>query len=772
MKKIVLFLVFLPFVSFGSFVYNDDITVDRMRFIKWASFGVSENAPRSFTVLPNSISDLRSSLMNSTFGLSFDTRSGVIQKLIVPSSSSASFFVQGSYDKATITNSVYVVSNGVGYVVSPMFFPELSSIYYSVLSLYINGYRGSGVVDDFSSSAIHCINVNYPLLLSDVLSSTNTVFRQILFNYLSTISANVQNINLNVEGLQSAIGESNEHLDNIQGSVSSLVEPVLGIEHSSNIAAENSNNLLLLNPIDENVSSINSNLASFASSSAGFSLTNNLLLSSTTNILASSTNALAGIASAISQNTDAVNTGNYTTHSQLGDLLGAYGEVNFASIDPNSAWVLSHLATDTPLDPADMPNFGTSNDDRGPRDSQQLRALEELSREDLKRAIDAIRDPDSPWHDKPLQDILNNRDARAEISGNFNVTRNFTTNQVLRPLTNSIKQASHDIQTNTTQQLENLFDKMSTDGINVRIIYPMHGKDSESVHVHDDALDVVANTFFEATNLLAAIADNPYDWDRFHDWDTNSFQFWQENIYTALTNNTREWLLLTDYEDFINSRRFEDIVNAFKGDHEDYFESLGIDLPENGNWWPVVTAAFLRQAIDINYVASMYTNVQAVIDMANNQGIFGEDEDSNSYNLSSATKKVIGSFPSRSAIDDYISQSTNSSNSVLSHTNDLVSSFSDITNLFTRSERFFSHGSGIPSSFTLFEIKAPGEGQQPKKFTVDVQEHENLFTLLRYGIASVFTFVNIILLPRFILWVFRLFMRLFRRSLPFIDAPQ
>lgn len=753
MKKFLLILAVLPFVSFGSFVYHDDLSIDRMRLIKWTSYNVTEIPSRAFTVFPYSISDLRSSLMSSTFGLSINTFSSTTQKLIAPAPSSSSFFVHGSSTKANITNSIYAVSNGVGYVVSPMFFPELSSIYYSVVSLYINGYRGSGIVDDFSSSSTHCINVNYPLLLSDVLSSTNSVFRQILLNYLSSISSNVQNINLNVEGLQSAIGVSNEHLDQISDSTQDIQERVDSIHSYTSTIAENSNSLAHLGSIDDNVSSI----ASFVSSNGVVLSASTNLLSSVTNLLSSSIDVNSSSTNLLSTIGQSLESQTYSMNSQFGEVKEMYANANRVSLDRDTAQLLSSFATQTPLDPSEMPSIG-SYDDRLPRDVERLKALQELARRDFNNAINAVRDPDSPFFEQNINDILNNPNSLSQISANNNVGRNFTTNNVLRPLTNSVDESTHKAATNITHKLDDNLQELKdfmNEGVNVRVIYPQAWKDVEAVHVHDDALDVVVNSLSEQTNMLALVVSglNSHTNSCNFEWQTwlDHFDYWVDGIKFSdlyqLTQNiySNQYLLFSQYRSFSESGHF---WSNFSDNTPEVLTRWGFSASRR-NFWEFLSAAQMSGVEFVSFVMDGYSSVSNLV----NENTIFSDTDNSSF--VSAGKNIISSIPTTTQIEDEISKYTNAVD--VAFINTATNFLASTSNRVDSALGVFDGSDNLPSHLVFLSSSDNAQGILAYGVEISLDSLSTAFQVLRVGLAFGYSLVFLILLPKFCLFWIRRF---------------
>lgn len=224
MKKFLFLLLLLPFFAFGSFEFGD-LTVNRIQIWDWISFG-SERPSRQgrwrFEV--NSYDEMVSIYRSSTIGFSVSSGSSSPRQCIVPSSTS--LVVPNSF--YSITNSVSASTNGVTIAVSPMYFPRVAAIYDACAALYLHGYRGPAFTI-FDNGNYHDINADVPLLVSDVLSSTNTAFSAILFSALGSISSGVASIDSGVSQLVPVVESVRDVNVNILSNSVSIVSNTLDI---------------------------------------------------------------------------------------------------------------------------------------------------------------------------------------------------------------------------------------------------------------------------------------------------------------------------------------------------------------------------------------------------------------------------------------------------------------------------------------------------------------------------------------------------------------
>ena len=136
--------------------------------------------------------------------------------LVVPSPSADSLTNRNgnisfpiSFSDANIGNTT--VWNGISHS------PALSSLFSFSVSVIASGYSGPGL-DDLGGNAInHYYNFNYKIVVGNILSSTNNVYRALLLNHLSQIQSSVVSIDTGV----SALVPSVDRIADINSSLSS-----------------------------------------------------------------------------------------------------------------------------------------------------------------------------------------------------------------------------------------------------------------------------------------------------------------------------------------------------------------------------------------------------------------------------------------------------------------------------------------------------------------------------------------------------------------------
>lgn len=806
MKKFFLFLCVLPFLCFASFEY-DGYTVKLWYLYNYNSYDSTSLRNQTYALQPNSIEDVRAFYFNHTYSFKLKDRTTTSHywTFLTPNRD----VLQTSAYSISISNGVGCVSNSVNFLLSPLHFREIEPFYVGAASLFVSGYRGPGL-EVFDSSSTHCINVNLVDLIPNILSSTNSVYRQILLSSLSSISDSLS-------GVSSSLSSIDLHLSTLSGissnvfSVSSDVSDLLyesrissnvlsSIDASvSRLAPLSADDLLsiLLTVQDEGPSpyfnfsnfiheldrsnwdpspSVDSVfdfwsdaicrgvplVASFVkgfeayqpygpSGLSGFPALGRQFNSSLSSDIGNGVNLLSNSLSSVSSRVDDVGS----------SLSNSLGRVN-SSLDSgfSSLVSLSSLGPDS--------------------------SLAALFSGDPSRLGELHTDPDDPLNPNNPNSILNpNNPSFAGRGGG--IYGAFTTNNVVRPLTNAVSHAEASISSNIFQgaknvssnvvdsasKLKDILDKInellenlttpdSGDSIaaSVRIVSPL---DDGRVAVDlpwgpGDLIDVnvLSNIIVDAVSSF-----NP------HFSITNTAPDYTPYL-EQLISNTAPYRLWTDYESLMNN----DWSAVCDAALDDSFKDSISDFDLIGNdFWHYFTYVSGRQACDVHSIANIFTNVLPLVDFINSQD-FGSDDSGNGKSIFAVGSEVISSYPTRTAIVDYISQVTNSSSAVLSSTNGLYQ-LSSITNTVNDilGRYFLDKGSSLPSSLVFFKLSSPNGGDS-KYFEIPISDRQELWSILRASITVVFTLVNLILLPKFLLMVFRLFMRLFNRSLPFLASKE
>lgn len=414
--------------------------------------------------------------------------------------------------------------NGKAFNFSVFAVPELSSMFQTVSLLYSNGYRGQGF--EFtpavsSSSSYVPILVNWRDLLADVLGGTNGVYRAILLSQSMSISEAVQSIGLNTAGLQSSIDHGNNLLSGVHSSVeqgnASLSNINLSVSGIRDVAGAN---LAAVSNISVSAASISSNSVDIL---RGVDLLHDDWLASSIDVfLGDDTEAWVNFLNI------AVEQGllSESDASQYESTLRATDpsrKKSYSIPDAHRRFFAKNSIKGTVVEAQQMRGryqtfrnwtnqrgemFGamdsTWNAVAGDRINSIMGAHVDDWRQELRQQLQDWKTSDERGIlnvKKTIEDNFTTPDPRAPASSNSIPFTAFQTNFVTRPLTNAVHEASKQIQSNATanvdRQLEaddNRWDEFKSiatgdgEGLNVNIRSPLWEEGGFHVNVRDDAV--------------------------------------------------------------------------------------------------------------------------------------------------------------------------------------------------------------------------------------------------------------------------------------------
>lgn len=784
MKKIFLLaLISLPFVGFCSFDYDYDgvtVRVDRVRRFLWSSFGkVQGSASSSDTFYPSSEDSLYGYFFANTFAIGVRARNN-ITSVTVPGSPG---FVPGSSLNQTVTNSVYCTTNGVGCNASLLIFPRFGSLFSSVAALVRNGYSGPGFKDVYTSFdspfTYYCINVDFPTLVSDVLSSTNTLYRSLLLSHLNSIQSNVQSIALDLGGLQYSVDHGNNILSNIDQSVSSVLPSLYdttnilsSIDLSSSVLVSNTSDLVsntssLLSGVDLlhddwTVANIDVFLGDDTQAWIDF-----LSLAVSGGLISQSD---ADSYSSVLRSTDPSRSKSYSipdsrrrfyvkrqiknTVVEAQKLRGKYQTLRNALSSNNDftsdiAFVFRNFGNMSGI--TELVNYG-----------DLTRSWQDQLRQDLQdwkhsdeRGILNVRD-----------DIRNNFSYRDPRSGTNDLPfTSFLTNFVTHVITNSIVQSSVTISSNIVEQAETtrklfedkLFDPNS-DGVNVRIKWPLRYESTSEVNVHDAALDDLLHNIMSYTTTMSNLLEGAII--SFSNNATNKIDFSPltdllTNLTVAVSNNS-SYLLLDHYADYITNNYYSSSVASFERDFPTVYSNLceyGLSPNGDGFFWSLFGSSLLYQSGLVG---------QLLEDMATVRR-FADDHIEGGF--SGGVTSLIQQMPSSTDLADRVNQASNEVLRIEAAANTFYSSFSILTNSSVSAfSPFRGVFSSVPDDLVFFKT---GNEQY---ITIPVSQGGNAWLVIRLCFSFSLVAVNVILFPKFVLMVIVLLSKLSKRFVKFVPT--
>ena len=730
-NRFLILAAFLPLFSFA-----DDFEPKKLLIRKWVSFGVESGSVNSQGAPVYNVSsedDIFSILNTSTFGVCVNSARRDYNFGVVVPSFTTNVVLNSSYNVLSITNSVRGVLGGSTCVASVARFPRVASLFQSTAALYWNGYRGCGFEDIFLKGDKACVNVNYPLLYADVLSSTNTVFRQILLSHLSLISGSLVNIG-------SSVGTINNDYREV--------------------------NTISLDPSFSNLTS----RVSFSNGLDGYGLFLDQYMSS-------NPDRSSEIAKAVSEN----------ARRNLGFILNA-------CIDPDSPFYGDSL--DSIVSDPDRFVAAVAAGGGGSALPNMARDIKRLSTNDWASVVTNQLAKNSKDAKQQLQD---NRDSITNRLAHMFDDDPGSVGRAIRSAAGSANYAANyagDISEQLRRGITVAVVNQSDTSVGVHLDGPINIEQSQfnSLSTPIAGLERKISTWYDEWYSFFNLNSPAYNWDKFFDMVSefksqnhqdlsalsNAFSVVSisnllHDIDTKLADNFPNLtngnlnvsfsasfgsLLHEDYSNFVE-HSFSDILTNLEDQYPGVYDSLhnlGLsDDSYNGRWWNLSAAALSQISVSVYsnmlMLSSLMSDIAAVDDLA--------DESLGKSPLS-ACRDIVREMPSKTQIEDYISQCTNAANSVSVAGVDLVSSFDAVSNSYVSIFRPFKGSFDSPGSSVTFFKAANGD-----YVTIPVGDQSNAWLILRLGISFALVAVNILLLPKYILMLFTLFIKAYRIGIKF-----
>lgn len=274
-----------------------------------------------------------------------------------------------------------------------------------------------------------------------------------------------------------------------------------------------------------------------------------------------------------------------------------------------------------------------------------------------------------------------------------------------------------------------------------------------------------------------------YNWIQFFDMvssfkdvnhtDLVSLQSCVSNLLVSLrgdiTNSvvsTNGYLLLSDYADYIHSGGLDSLLDLMDDDSYSDLKSeidslYHADISEGyGRWWRYFTGLSTVQANSIFKLSNIFLAHEKLLkDLKRDNS----DLDVQDASDSSVFRKLLYTIPSDEDTFNKLSQLTNSiDQSGMVRVQQLIP---DLTNRFNLAATLYDHDFVLPSEISWVLIPGdPSINSPARVVTIRPSEHYRLFQLLHFGLAFSYCLVNIILLPKFLLFLVRLFDRVWNKS--------
>ena len=598
-------------------------------------------------------------------------------------------------------------------------FPSLYVIYNFATSLYAAGYRGSGfkLFQDISASRAK-FNFNYSLAVADISASTNVVFRQILLSHLSSISADINSIGVSVNSINSDYQQFNYLA--LNPDYAAFVNRQASPATSNGGPSQSSNLQSLLNPNDPR---------SYERSRALAEL---------------SRDNLKAVVSAID--------------------------------DPSSEFYGNDI--NTVLSNSDMFQRAIQQGGGGGSVASIARDIKKLSTND--------------WVSAVTNDLANNRasitnqlsqnteDIKNELLHIFEDNDPSTTGRAIRDIAGNASTLASAVHNNrVVVTVEN------TTPVSVLLDGPVNIDQSQLIQLSTPlaGLQSRIDTWYQDWYSFYSPNVSGYNWIHFFDMvssfkDVNhtdfvSLQSCVSNLLVSLrgdiTNSvvsTNGYLLLSDYADYIHSGGLDSLLDVMDDDsYSDLKSEIGslyhVDTSEGyGRWWRYFTGLSTVQANSIFKLSNIFLAHEKLLkDLKRDNS----DLDVSDASDSSVFRKLLYTIPSDEDTFNKLSQLTNSiDQSGMVRVQQLIP---DLTNRFNLAATLYDHDFVLPSEISWTLIPEDSSLHTPARVvSIRPSEHYRLFQLLHFGLAFSYCLVNIILLPKFLLFLVRLFDRVWNKS--------
>lgn len=704
MKNRLLFIaVFLPLLSFGNvylYTFNSDLSQSVV------------NVPIPSQALPMHSSDYSNvvySIYYNNFNGYYYGRRGYLAPIgtsSVPTNASSS----------TIDYQILV---GPGIYCNPLFFSNVSKLYFTAESLYSSGYRSPGLVVVYESSNSHYVNFNFSMIVSDVFSSTNNTYQSLVLSALNSIHFSL-----------SSIGSSVGYISSDSSRLLQLYESAnpLSVVSLSNAVQSAFDQSLISEPLR---SSFLSTLSEFSDPfydqyPADRATAYNSVLRSLDS-LGVSLGVFQDLENSFLRNPSL----SRSALNHAGDFFGAGAAYHYTTPLTNE---MRRLSTNV----VGEVHAALSNNTAQIKDQ-------------LKHMFDNPSDQSTVGGG-----IANISRASGVLAGAVNNNRIMVTVENSTPVSVNLDGPINIDQSQFTQLSTPLAGLQSRIDTWYQDWYSFYSP-NVSGHSWVDFFDLFSSfklqnhfDFSSLSNLLASTDDR--------------LRLELPNITNRISlSSSFSSLLHDDYSNFVE-HTYSDILFNLQNQYPDVYEDLvNLGLEEDsysGRWWTLQSSslAYISAACRSNntMIASVIGDILSVRSALESY--------SNGRSPFSLFSDVASSLPTQSKIDDFLDQATNAVNSIGVAGEDTLLAFSAYSNTAFRAFSIFNDSYSLPASITL--LKLPNEHY----VTVPVGSSPNVWRVMRWGISLGLVCVNIILFPKFFFYIVTLFMRLFRRSVKILPA--
>ena len=653
-------------------------------------------------------------LFNHRFAIGFNQRDTSHNRyLAFPSQSTLYDLSLNTYSKATVAFPIHGTSNGVNCCYSPFVYPSVSRLLTASSSLFASGYRGPGFTEIFTSNLTSYVNVDFKLLISDVLSSTNNTYQSIVLDCLNNIHSSLSGINTSINNINVDLGQFQNDYSFVNSSQLNISNVIDFAEADSIIPSRLASSLKSMARDSSNLGYINSVLDSYrAAQWLPLAFSDSDLASP----LSNDSRVKRGLQN-IGDSFGAGAAGHYTTPltNELRRMSNDWVNETKAALSNNTQKIKDDLAA-------------WKNQLHGTQTSIDNSAAN-------------------------INNTLNN------IAGGSSVVRVNVQNQdigvtITDPVTidpTQFNAFSEDLG-KAGDYMERLFNEFKWLAWDSPDSWKKGFLDRDLSRLSSNVQDQVSIQH-SISNLLADFALNY----------TNNAQFAISNALAGFTfSSTNDYLLLSDYQSFIDSSKYKDVVSSLPDDLAAALSSFGFsDSSEySGRWWVFQSANLALQsqlALTNAALSSTLLNALSAID----------DSDDSGGSLLSRWLSLIDSIPDPEEIQQSLSDATNIVSNIGFERADAL--YATATQDLVSVVKGIYRDKSLPDNIRFVFIPA-ANGREEKFVDIPVGDHSSLWSLFRSGIAFALSVVTLLLFPKYVSWLVSHYTRLVERIIKSLHA--
>lgn len=732
MKNRFLFLslLFLPLFSFGAWDAGDGVLVDSVYFFRYDGFDSPSSYRTSPHHAPNSFEDVKALYFSNVYGIKyrFLPNSSAIS-FIAPTASKNNFFLAQGSSGVNVSNSFVCTTNGVSRIPTTAFyFSQVRPFYLFPVYLYNAGYRGPGI-EAFQSGNDYCLNVDLSKLIPDVLSSTNTVYSQILFSQLSAINSGVVNISSDLSGISYAIAG----LGPFTYDQASNFVYALSVESSGNsiFPGFRINAQEVLDSLDPSKNDQSTpefrEYFDFQRQATVRGLTLAAELAGLSNMLVDDDTS-----STLSNLGNSFNKGvNNNLENLSGHVSGLADDVHRLSTNDWASVVTNRLANNTASITNQLAHMFDSND------------------------------PGTVG--KNVADISGAAGTLASTVSGGAVSVRLSGQEVFGVHLDAPVSIEENQMSTVTIPLGSIKDNLSHWYSDWTDFYFSSSPEKGWLKYFDLFSEFKDVNHSDLVSIQSCVSNLLVSFSSY----TNGLPFVISNAIAGLSlSSTNSYLLLSDYADYIHSGGLDALLDLMDDDsYSDLKAEIDslyhADTAEGyGRWWRYFTGLSTVQANSIFKLSNIFQAHEKLLKDLKRDNSDLEVQDASDP---SVFRKLLYTIPSEEDTFNKLSQLTNSiDQSGMVSVQRLIP---DLTNRFNVAASLYDKDFALPAEISWELIPAdPSINSPARVVTIRPSEHYRLFQLLHFGLAFSYCLVNIILFPKFLLLLVRLFDRVWNKS--------